>query len=200
MTIIIRKTKRSEKIKRSVSPRKTKRSFFRFPTTPQRKTPQVSLGRFAVYSLYISDIQRRASHSHHHQATTIVQTVLECNSSNVRIKHDVRIGRIVIHVGIELSAVAIFKGVANKLISTYPFTQLYYGRLVRGEVNEPMSGKNGQHIKVVRQLPVHLVGRAIRAQVRRVDQEHDTRHVLVLLKYLPVVTGGNGQPVEIATA
>lgn len=30
---IIRKTKRSEKIKRSVPPRKTKRSFFRFPTT-----------------------------------------------------------------------------------------------------------------------------------------------------------------------
>ena len=30
---IIRKTKRSEKIKRRVSPRKTKRSFFRFPTT-----------------------------------------------------------------------------------------------------------------------------------------------------------------------
>ena len=33
VSIIIRKTKRSEKIKRSVPPRKTKRSFFRFPTT-----------------------------------------------------------------------------------------------------------------------------------------------------------------------
>jgi len=103
-------------------------------------------------------------------------------------------------VGIELPAVAIFKGVADKLISTYPFTQLYYGRLIRGEVNEPMSGKNCQHIKIVRQLPVHLVGRVIRAQIRRIYKEDYARYVLILFKNLLVVTGGDGQPVEIATA
>ena len=80
----------------------------------------------------------------------IVLTVLECYSSDISIKHDVRIGRIVIHVDIELPSVAAFKGVADDLVLAYPFTKLHYGRLVRCEVNEPMSGKNGQHVKVIR--------------------------------------------------
>jgi len=53
-------------------------------------------------------------------------------------------------VGIELPPMAVLKGVADEPILSYPFAKLYYGRLVRCEVNEPMSGKNGQHVKVIR--------------------------------------------------
>ena len=126
--------------------------------------------------------------------------VLEYDSSNISIKHDVRIGRIVIHVGIELPAVAGFKGVSDELVLAYPFTKLHYGRLVRGEVNEPMSGENGHHVKVIRQLPVHLVGLTSRTQVWGIDEENHTRHILVSLKYLLIITGGNGQSVEIVAA
>lgn len=79
-----------------------------------------------------------------------ILTPFECDSSDISIKHDVRIGRIVIHVRIELSAMAVLKGVTDKFVFTYPFTKLHYRRLVRGEVNKPMSGENGQHVKVIR--------------------------------------------------
>lgn len=57
---IIRKTKRSKKVRRSVPTRKTKRSFFSSPST--RKTPQKNLRRFTFLIHYISDIQIK-SHS-----------------------------------------------------------------------------------------------------------------------------------------
>lgn len=59
-TYIIRKTKRSKKVRRSVPTRKTKRSFFSSPST--RKTPQKNLRRFTFLIHYISDIQIK-SHS-----------------------------------------------------------------------------------------------------------------------------------------
>ena len=58
--VIIRKTKRSKKVRRSVPTRKTKRSFFSSPST--RKTPQKNLRRFTFLIHYISDIQIK-SHS-----------------------------------------------------------------------------------------------------------------------------------------
>lgn len=108
--------------------------------------------------------------------------------NSIFIKHDVRIGCIVIHVGIELPAVAVFKGVADEFVLAYPFTKLHYGRLVRGEVNEPMSGENGQHIKVIRQLSVHLVCFAVCAQIWRVNEEHHIGYILVLLEQLTIIT------------
>lgn len=52
---------------------------------------------------------------------------MEYDSSDISIKHDVRIGRIVIHVGIELPAVAVFKGVADELVLAYPCELPVYG-------------------------------------------------------------------------
>ena len=65
---IIRKTKRSEKIKRSVPPRKTKRSFSRSPPIMQNASD--FSGAFAVYSSLHFRHSSRTSHSHHHQAAT----------------------------------------------------------------------------------------------------------------------------------
>ena len=95
-------------------------------------------------------------------------------------------------MGIELTAMAVLKRVADGLIPAHPVAQFNDGRLVRGEVDEAVSGKHRQHIEVVRQFPVHLVCLAVRAQIRRVNQEHNAWHVLVSLKHLPVVAGGNG--------
>lgn len=68
IAFIIRKTKRSEKIKRSVPPRKTKRSFFRSPPIMQNASD--FSGAFAVYSSLHFRHSSRTLHSHHHQAAT----------------------------------------------------------------------------------------------------------------------------------
>ena len=96
---------------------------------------------------------------------------LEYGLNGICIKHDIRIRSVIVHVGIELLTVAVLKGVADELVFTYPFTKLHYRRLVRSEVNEAMSGENGQHVKVIRQLPIHLVGLAIRTQVWGIDED-----------------------------
>ena len=65
---IIRKTKRSEKTKRSVPPRKTKRSFSRPPITQNASDFS---GAFSVYSSLHFRHSSRTSHSHRHQAATL---------------------------------------------------------------------------------------------------------------------------------
>lgn len=122
---------------------------------------------------------------------------LEYGLNGICIKHDIRIRRVIVHVDIELLMVAVFKGVAYNFILTYPFAEFYYRRLVRGEVDEAVTGEYGQHIKIIGQFPVHFVGLTICTQVWRIDEEHHTRHVLVLLKQLLIITGGNDQPVEV---
>ena len=67
---IIRKTKRSEKIKRSDVFRKTKCSFFDFPTH-NLKTPQKTLGRFKFLNHKNLTHSNRTSRSHHHQAVAL---------------------------------------------------------------------------------------------------------------------------------
>lgn len=66
---IIRKTKRSEKIKRSVLPRKTKCSFFRFPP-PNKKRLRFSWGVSYFLSFYFRH-SSQTSHSHHLQAAAL---------------------------------------------------------------------------------------------------------------------------------
>ena len=65
---IIRKTKRSEKIKRSVLSRKTKCSFLGSPQ--YKKTPQISLGRF-LFLIILFKHSSQTSHSHHLQAAAL---------------------------------------------------------------------------------------------------------------------------------
>ena len=60
-----------------------------------------------------------------------------------------------------------------------------------------MSGENGEHIEVVRQLPIHVVRADIRAQVGWVDEEHYSRRVLVLLDEFLVVAGHHGDALEV---
>ena len=128
-----------------------------------------------------------------------ILTPFECNSSDISIKHDVRIGRIVIHVRIELSAVAVPERVAKVRVSAHPVAQLYDRGLVRGEVDEAVSGEYCQHIEIIGQIPVHSVGLAIRTQVWGIDEENHTRNILVSFKHLLIITGGNDQSVEIVT-
>ena len=67
---IIRKTKRSEKTKRSDVFRKTKCSFFDFPTH-NLKTPQKTLGRFKFLNDKNLTHSNRTSRSHYHQAVAL---------------------------------------------------------------------------------------------------------------------------------
>lgn len=67
---IIRKTKRSEKIERSDVFRKTKCSFFDFPTR-NSKTPQKTLGRFKFLNDKNLTHSNRTSRSHYHQAVAL---------------------------------------------------------------------------------------------------------------------------------
>lgn len=65
---IIRKTKRSEKIKRSVLPRKTKRTFLE---SPQRKNASDFSGAFRITCPSYFRHSNRTSHYHHHQAAIL---------------------------------------------------------------------------------------------------------------------------------
>jgi len=96
---------------------------------------------------------------------------LEYGLNGICIKHDIRIRSVIVHVGIELLTVAVLKGVADELVFTYPFTKFHYGRLVRGEVNKPIPGENSQHVKIIGQFPVHLVGLTICTQVWGIDED-----------------------------
>lgn len=56
----------------------------------------------------------------------IVQIALEYGLNGIRIKHDIRIRCIIVHVGIELPTVAVLKGVAYNFILTYPFAEVSF--------------------------------------------------------------------------
>ena len=94
---------------------------------------------------------------------------------------------------------AVPERVAKVRVSAHPVAQLYDRGLVRGEVDEAVSGEYCQHIEIIGQIPVHSVGLAVRAQIGRIDEEHHARHILVTLKHLLIITGGNDQSVEIVT-
>ena len=103
-------------------------------------------------------------------------------------------------MGVKLPTVAILERVAKIRVSAHPVAQLYDRGLVRGEVDETVPGEDCQYIKIIGQFPIHPVGLAVRAQVWRIDEEHHIRYILVSLKHLLIITGGNGQPVEIVAA
>ena len=69
--------------------------------------------------------------------------------------------------------------------------------LVRGEVNELMPGKDSQYIKVIGQLPIHLVRLALRTQIGGINEENYIRCALVPFKQFLVIAGSNAQPFEI---
>ena len=83
---IIRKTKRSEKIKRSDVFRKTKCSFFDFPTH-NLKTPQKTLGRFKFLNDKNLTHSNRTSRSHYHQAVALF--ALNCSRICVHFRDSV---------------------------------------------------------------------------------------------------------------
>lgn len=83
---IIRKTKRSEKIKRSDVFRKTKCSFFDFPTH-NLKTPQKTLGRFKFLNHKNLTHSSRTLRSHYHQAVALF--ALNCSRICVHFRDSV---------------------------------------------------------------------------------------------------------------
>ena len=85
-TTIIRKTKRSEKTKRSDVFRKTKCSFFDFPTY-NLKRPQKTLGRFKFLNHKNLTHSSRTSRSHHHQAVALY--ALNCSRICVHFRDSV---------------------------------------------------------------------------------------------------------------
>ena len=100
-------------------------------------------------------------------------------------------------MGIELYFRAFLEWIAYGFISAYPIAQFQYRRLITCKIYKRMSCQNGQHIKVIGKLPVHLVGTHFRAQVWWIDEEHHTMCVLILIEHLLVVFRHNGQSVQI---
>ena len=104
---------------------------------------------------------------------------------------------IVVHCGVELNLSAVPEWVADGGILAQPIAKLNDRRFVRCEVYELMPGQDGKHIEVVCQLPVHAVCAYLCTQVRRVNQEHNIRSILVLLEYLFVVSRNDGDTLEV---
>ena len=109
------------------------------------------------------------------------------------VEHHIRIVGIVVHCGVEFDLTAVLEWVADGGI----LAKLNDRRFVRCEVYELMPGQDGKHIEVVCQLPVHAVCAYLCTQVRRVNQEHNIRSILVLLEYLFVVSRNDGDTLEV---
>ena len=97
----------------------------------------------------------------------------------------------------ELYFRTVLERVADNFFSTYPIAQLKDRGFIRGKIDEAVPGKHREHIEVVGELPICLVGRGVGGEIRRVNEEHHTGHILILLEQLTVITRSNGQPAEV---
>ena len=127
----------------------------------------------------------------------MLYTSFERCLNGILIQHDVGVSGVVVQVCAKLYLRAVFKGITDKFIFTYPITELNNGRLIACKIDKAVSGKHGEYIEVVGELPVCFVGRGVGGEIRWVDKEYHTGHVFILLEQLTIVARGNDESVEI---
>ena len=74
------------------------------------------------------------------------------------IKHHIDIPTIIIHIGAYLYALCVLEWVLTKFALLEPFAQFRYLRLAGGKIDKVVFLQNGQHVKIVTELPSHSVG------------------------------------------
>lgn len=106
--------------------------------------------------------------------------------------------RVVVEVGGLLNTGGTAERVGKAVLPVKPRTEFDDTAFVRREIEIVGAIEGVQHIEVVGQMPIALVGECLRGEIGRVDEETDMRLRGVLGEELSVVGVGNGEPIEIA--
>ncbi len=88
--------------------------------------------------------------------------------------------------------------VGKAVLPVKPRTEFNDTAFVRCEIEIVGAVEGVQHIEVVGQPPIALVGECLRGEIGRVDEETDVGCMDVLCEEFAVVLAGNGEPVEVA--
>ena len=88
--------------------------------------------------------------------------------------------------------------VGKAVLAVKPRTEFDNTAFIRCEIEIVGAVEGVQHIEVVGQMPIALVGECLRGEIGRVDEETDVGCMDVLCEEFAVVLAGNGEPVEVA--
>lgn len=119
-------------------------------------------------------------------------------AGNILEHHNVRVVRGVVDCDALLAAFGTGKRVAGKCRGRHPVHQLDDLRLGRGKIDIGLAVQHLQHVEVVAQLPITLVGPYLRRQVWRIHNEHHPLRMAVLLEQLAIIRPHDLHALQIA--
>ena len=105
---------------------------------------------------------------------------------------------VVVEVGGLLNTGGTAERVGKAVFPVKPRTEFDNTAFVRREIEIVGAVEGVQHIEVVGQPPIPLVGECLRGEIGRVDEKTDVGCMDVLCEEFAVVLAGNGEPVEVA--
>ena len=121
-----------------------------------------------------------------------------CSGIDVPVEHNIRVMGVVVEVGGLLDTGSTAERVGKAVFPVKPRTEFDDTAFVRCEIEIVGTIESMQHIEVVGQPPIALVGECLRGEIGRVDEETDVWCMDVLCEEFAVVLAGNGEPVEVA--
>ena len=123
---------------------------------------------------------------------------LICSSERRFEHHNVRVVRGVVDRDALLATFGTGERVAGKCRCHHPVHQFDNLRLGRGKIDVRQAIQYLQHVEVVAQLPIALVGPHLRRQVWRIHNEHHPFRMAVLLEQLAIIRPHDLHALQIA--
>lgn len=117
---------------------------------------------------------------------------------NVAIEHDVGIAGVVVEVRGLLYTGGSAERVGKAVLPVKPRTEFDDTAFVRCKIEIVGAVEGMQHIEIVGQSPIPLVGECLRGEIGRVDEEADVRFVHIFAEEVAIVLAGDGEPVKVA--
>lgn len=96
-----------------------------------------------------------------------------CSSVDVPIEHNIRVVRVVVEVGGLFDTGSTAERVGKAMFPVKPRTEFDDTAFIRREIEIVGAVEGVQHIEVVGQPPIALVGECLRGEIGRVDEETD---------------------------
>lgn len=96
-----------------------------------------------------------------------------CSGVDVPIEHNIRVVRVVVEVGGLFDTGSTAERVGKAVLSVKPRTEFDDTAFIRREIEIVGAVEGVQHIEVVGQPPIALVGECLRGEIGRVDEETD---------------------------
>jgi len=116
------------------------------------------------------------------------------------VKHDVCIGRVVIHPCGERGFTGFPERITGFRMFFHPLAEIQYGGFPGSEINKRVFFQHKQNIQVIRQFPVHLVCADVCRHIRGINQkDRFPEYPVSVCQYLVIATN-HVKPVKIAVA